>query len=172
MKRRLQGEVDWEKLWLELEPLIKNLIKTRLYFITPHQVEDICQDIWLRAYSNRNQLRVGKNIKGYVYRLTMNHLTDLIRKYYRTTGFSELPLGEAIQIDREDLSLNSILGLLPKEDQTIIQLNFLEGYSQREIAKRLEIPIGSMSGKLKHSLQKMHIQLKKENLLPEDFTGE
>jgi len=57
----------------------------------------------------------------------------------------------------DDVGLQKTLGNLPEENRKLIELAYFQGYTQEEIAKLLNIPLGTVKTRIRATI----IQLRK-----------
>ena len=62
--------------------------------------------------------------------------------------------------DREKL-VRKCLQSLPEDQREVVRLSYIEGLAHPEIAKRLEIPLGTVKSRLRLSFQKLRPMLRK-----------
>ena len=77
----------------------------------------------------------------------------------------ELPAGDAYDIwsqvarGLDATQVRAALALLPEEQRAAIELAFLGGYSNSEVAERLGIPLGTVKSRIRLGMQKMRVTL-------------
>jgi RNA polymerase sigma-70 factor (ECF subfamily) len=62
--------------------------------------------------------------------------------------------GEAVRRD-EGGRVRTALGALPSDQRQVIALAYFDGMSQSEIARELELPIGTVKGRTRLGLEKL-----------------
>lgn len=112
----------------------------------PHQAEDLCQEIWFKAYRELDKLRDPAAFPGWLYRITLRACIGAARKRSRvpsTTALTDEQAGspsgnanpETIAAHREAVRLMwEALGALPPRQHTALFLKEVEGRTYREIA--------------------------------------
>ena len=131
--------------------------------------EDLVQETYIRAFRFRDQFTLGTNMKAWLFRILTN---TFINTYRRKTaqpevtdldGIDEFSLYRRMADDRaastspdpEAELLNSVvdsevtdaLEELPEKFRTTVLLD-VEGFSYKEIAEMLSIPIGTVMSRL------------------------
>ena len=71
---------------------------------------------------------------------------------------------EQAHLSLESGRIQKALVALPLEQQQAIQLAYFDGLSSSEIAQQLEVPLGTVKGRLRIGLQKMRALLDRGNL--------
>lgn len=135
--------------------------------------EDIVQEASLRAYRNFNRFKQGTNFKAWIITILRNIYINRYRKkirepekveYELVENFISLP--EVSSVDEENFSeaINSSINKLPEELKTTITLFYLEGFSYKEIAKMMDVPIGTVMSRLYTARQMLKRQLLKRDV--------
>jgi RNA polymerase sigma-70 factor (ECF subfamily) len=131
--------------------------------------EDLVQETFIRAFRFRDQFTLGTNMKAWLFRILTN---TFINTYRRKTaqpevtdleGIDEFSLYRRMADDRAASSspdpeaelLNSVVDTevtdalqeLPEKFRTTVLLD-VEGFSYKEIAEMLGIPIGTVMSRL------------------------
>lgn len=140
---------------------------TIIYQIIPQQevAEDVLQEVFLKIWQN---IRSYDSTKGRLYtwmlNIARNQAIDKTRSKDfnnrgKTTELSENVYKEegAVEIKMDDVGLQKTLGNLPEESRKLIELAYFQGYTQEEIAKLLNIPLGTVKNRIRATI----IQLRK-----------
>jgi RNA polymerase sigma factor (sigma-70 family) len=115
-------------------------------------IEDLCQDIYVRAYENARQ-GLPKSARAYVFTIARNLLIDRIRNAQivpietiadleSLTVASDQPSADQRVMARQELRrLQTALEELPPRCREAVILKKIEGLSIREIAQRMGISV-------------------------------
>jgi RNA polymerase sigma-70 factor (ECF subfamily) len=131
--------------------------------------EDLVQETFIRAFRFRDQFTLGTNMKAWLFRILTN---TFINTYRRKTaqpevtdleGIDEFSLYRRMADDRAassspdpeaellkgvvDTEVTDALQELPEKFRTTVLLD-VEGFSYKEIAEMLGIPIGTVMSRL------------------------
>ena len=127
--------------------------------------KDLVQDTYLKAFRFINSFERGTNAKAWLFRILKNSFINEYRKkskqpakvdynevasYYNPDdagkGMTDLRL-ETVQHMIGD-EITGALNALPVDFRTVIILGDLEGFTYEEMAKILDIPIGTVRSRL------------------------
>ena len=144
----------------------------------PTVAEDLVQDAMLRAWRSFHTFREGTNIRAWLYRILMNAHVDRYRKAARTPEVLEDQIGDdyiyAGARDGAALSqagnpevevldgimdeeVRESLDALPLPFRAAVMLVDVEGFSYKEAAEILGVPIGTVMSRLsraRHALKR------------------
>jgi RNA polymerase sigma-70 factor (ECF subfamily) len=134
----------------------------------PADAEDVVQETFLKAYRAYDTFKAGTNLKAWLYRILTNTYINRYRKSQRRP--SEVELGElqdlylyrrlgeqsgARQSAEEevlerfvDADVKQALESLPEHFRMPVLLADVEGFSYKEIAEILDVPIGTVMSRL------------------------
>lgn len=120
--------------------------------------EDVLQEVFIKLYQHMQHQEIT-NIKAWLIRVSRNTALDLYRKKKREmTGF-EADYFERAHLISEDpidkMVLAKYLKLLNSEERQIFILKEISGMKHKEIAKIMEIPLGTVLWKYGIALKKL-----------------
>ena len=134
----------------------------------PADAEDVVQETFLKAYRAYDTFTVGTNLKAWLYRILTNTYINKYRKKQRRPNEVELGelqdlylykrLGEhsGAQVSAESEALDlfvdediiEALESLPENFRLPVLYADVEGFSYKEIAEILDVPIGTVMSRL------------------------
>jgi len=160
----------------------------------PADAEDLVQETYLKAYRAYHTFTEGTNLKAWLYRILTNTYINKYRKDSRRPNEVDLGTVEDLYLYRrigseasaeaarttEERVLDGLVESdikeavedLPETFRLPVLLADLEGFSYKEIAKILDIPIGTVMSRLHRGRKAMQKRLwefaKDRGLLPEE----
>ena len=133
--------------------------------------EDAAQEVFLKAYTGLNSFRGDSKLSVWLYRITSNVCTDMLRRRRETVSLSqENEEGEPLQLElpderfdpvalaeRKDLreQIGAALNALPPEAREILLLRELGGQSYDEIAAALDLDLGTVKSRIFRARKKL-----------------
>ena len=133
------------------------------------EAEDLVQETYIRAFRFKEQFEPGTNLKAWLFRILTNTFINLFRRrktqpqttelddvdesalYRHMTGSSAASSAsqpEKVVLDSVvDTEVTAALEELPEKFRTVVLLD-VEGFSYKEMAEMLHIPIGTVMSRL------------------------
>ena len=139
-------------------PMLLRLACTRLD--DPADAEDIVQEVFLKLLTARPLFRDSEHEKAWLIRTTLHRASDLRRSAARRN----VPLEEAAQAaaPQAGSELLTAVRALPEPYSAVIHLYYYEGYSIKEIAKLLRLPVSTVGTRLARGRERLRRMLKEE----------
>jgi len=126
------------------------------------EAEDLVQETYVHAASHCEQLRLGSNLRGWLFTIMRNTWLQQLRHARAGPQFVTLDDDKAAQYvtdasddpqtiyvriwERDEIRI--ALGLLPGACREILVLRDIEGFSYKEIAAILDCPLGTIMSRL------------------------
>lgn len=132
---------------------------------------DLLQDTSLKALDNEDKFLPDTNFKGWVYTIMRNIFINNYRKAVRDQTFVDqtenlyhLNSSQDILLDSGEASfdmkeMRRIVNSLPKEYRVPFAMH-VSGFKYREIADKLDLPLGTVKSRIFFTRQKLQIALK------------
>lgn len=127
--------------------------------LAPFAAEDVTQDvmetIWRKAHLYDPEKSAAAT---WVFHIARNRRIDLRRRSREFSDAAEDLLviadpaegsDDCLDAARRDQQVRSALDALPREQVTLVRLAFFEGLSHSTIARRLQLPIGTVKSRLR-----------------------
>lgn len=139
----------------------------------PALAEEVTQDIWLKAGSFNSE---RGQPKGWIMSVAHHKIVDVIRSRRRTivntdpADYETLDLLPATcasteaQVEQtlERERIMRALATIPESQRQVIMLAYFEGFSQSEIAERLDQPLGTIKTRVRLAMQKLRTVLEND----------
>jgi len=135
--------------------------------------EDVVQEAYLKALKGFNGFR-GTNPRAWLLKIVRNTAYDWAKKH--SNDLKEIPFDERIHAvawgrrlspsflqDRIN-QLDAALTQLPAEFREILLLRDIEGWSYKELASALSLPLGTVMSRLNRARQRLREEIAKAQL--------
>ncbi|MBA3665777.1 MAG: sigma-70 family RNA polymerase sigma factor [Bacteroidetes bacterium] len=130
------------------------------YVFNEHIAEDLCQEVFVKAWNNILQFDPQKGkIYTWLLSIARNHCRDYLSSKYHQTSKINVRLEEGLpKIIKNSFSnpdtneIKDLLEKLPEDLFEITQLVYLHGYTQEEVAKIKQVPLGTVKTKSRRAL--------------------
>lgn len=117
--------------------------------------EELVQDTLLRAWRFYDRFEPGTNCKAWLFRIMIN-LSTRVRQKRSVESRISVPLDETHAVDHafceDDLLEQSLIkrafDALPHEQRTVLHMAVFDGFTCREIAQLLSLPMGTVMSRL------------------------
>jgi RNA polymerase sigma-70 factor, ECF subfamily len=158
-----------ERFEREVLPLLPSLYGAALRMTrNPADAEDLLQETTLRAYRGFGTFEPGTNLKAWLYRILTNSYINTYRKKQREPRTVEGPEdvedwylfdrlgGQSVERSAEedvleaipDADVKAALESIPENFRMAVLLADVEGFSYKEIAEIMDVPIGTVMSRL------------------------
>jgi len=135
----------------------------------PADAEDLVQDTYLRAFRFRDQFIPGSNLRAWLFKILSNTAISRFRHTSHERGNTSLDDMEETELypqlmdgagrlpeSAEEEALGGLLDVdvrraleeLPEPFKLVVVLSDVAGFSYREIADMLEVPLGTVMSRL------------------------
>lgn len=134
--------------------------------------EDVVQEAFVSLWRSAGSYeRARGSVRNWVLRIVHNRGVDALRRSIVRDGpvqfddaiAERMPASERTdeEIERREQTaeVKGALGLLPPEQRRVIELAYYSGFTHVEIAEVLEMPIGTVKGRMRLGLAKLRESL-------------
>jgi len=170
-------------------PFINQLYSAALKMTrNPADAEDLVQETYAKAFSSFHQFQEGTNLKAWLYRILANTYINLYRQAQRrpqianeaeildwqlaqaeSHASSPTPSAEMEAMSRiTDSNVVAAMRALKEEYRYVVYLADVEGFSYKEIASILDIPIGTVMSRLSRGRELLRRNLREAFGMAED----
>ena len=158
----------------------------------PSDAEDLVQETFLKAYRAFDSFKEGTNLKAWLYRILTNTFINQYRAKKRRPDQVELDDTEDFYLFRRmggleaadanrtaetevldalpDAEVKEALEALPEQFRMAVILADVEGFSYKEIAEILDVPIGTVMSRIHRGRKQLQKRLweyaERNNLRP------
>jgi RNA polymerase sigma-70 factor (ECF subfamily) len=148
-----------EDCYRALGPLVMSYLSR---YVPRADVEDVMQRVFYEVWRVRDRYDPQQSLRGWVLGIARKRAIDHLRKR-RDAVVSIDAVREITGDDGREVAerygwadeLRTALGLLPALQREVIAMAYYEGYSQTEIATRLDIPLGTVKTRTSRGLQRL-----------------
>jgi RNA polymerase sigma-70 factor (ECF subfamily) len=140
----------------------------RLLVGSPDVAEDLTAQTFEKALRHFDEVRAPESASAWLFRIARNVAADYSRRAKPTVSLERLlpeehPQAEAVEeeaIAREERrTLLTHLSRLPEREREVIGLKFVARLSNREIARVLQMPEGTVGSTLYRALRRLRMAL-------------
>jgi RNA polymerase sigma-70 factor, ECF subfamily len=160
-----------QEIYRRYESTLRAVIQSVLH--EDGETDDALNDVFLQLWEHANRFIPEKGLHGFLVTLARRRALDRLRRrlaYRRATDRFEIELKAELRVENRfhdfqppnsDLTdlLQNVIATLPEPQQEVVQLAFFEGLSQREIAARKSIALGTVKTRLQLAQKKLFNQL-------------
>ncbi len=128
--------------------------------------KDIVQDSWKSILSNLYKLREPEMFGSWAFKIVTRKALDQLNKQkivqQELQKYKILAVTDAINVPIEEraILLQKAVLTLPTNQQLVLRLFYLEGYSLKEMSQILEISMGTVKSRLFYGREKLKTILK------------
>ena len=163
-------------------PLMDSLYGAALRLTrNPSDAEDLVQETYLKAYRGFGGFEEGTNLRAWLYRILTNTFINSYRAKKRRPDETELDEVEDLYLYRKlggleaamagrsaedelmdwftDAEVKDAVEALPEQFRMAVLLADVEGFSYKEIAEILDIPLGTVMSRLHRGRKAMQKKL-------------
>ncbi len=144
----------------------------RKFLAREEEIEDLVQDVFIKAYTNINSFDIKLRFSPWIYRIAHNtFVNELKRKSRYGFDFFEadvlLPLlpaperaDDEVLSDELRLEIDKSLKSLPPKYREVIILHYFEDLSYQEISDILKIPVTTVGVRMTRARAKLKEEIK------------
>jgi RNA polymerase sigma factor (sigma-70 family) len=140
-------------------------IAIQAYRLSPHEAEDVFQEVFARAYEHLGKLRSDEAIRPWLGQLTRRLSIDRLRQTRRERSSDEEIEAVEVEADGEleqielAVLVHAAMAGLPDNCREILDRFFARDESYSEIADALEIPMGTVASRISRCLVRLRTEI-------------
>jgi RNA polymerase sigma-70 factor, ECF subfamily len=142
-----------------------------------HAAEDLVQDAFLKVWRSATSYRADRgSVRTWLLSIVHNRGIDQLRSLASRRRTQEKieasapksqpseAFAESWRNSQRD-QVRKALGTLPKEQLKILELAYFSGYTHVEIAELLDVPLGTVKGRMRLGLKKIRDYFHSQNMV-------
>ena len=156
VKKAKKGDNDsFDKLIQMIKKELYLIAKTRLN--SEDDIADCMQDTILLAYQNIHKLRKVKYFKTWIIRILINECNKINKNNKQSISLESDVIDTITSQDFNDskIQFDSVISSLNKDEQLILTLYYVSGYTVKEISKITKINENTIKTKMKRAKEKL-----------------
>jgi RNA polymerase sigma-70 factor (ECF subfamily) len=140
-----------------------------------HDAEDVVQEIWLRLWDKREQIGNIRSVEAFAFTMTRNLCLDKF-KLKKPTYYDDREEGayryeeadhdpdphSSLELKDTMERVNQIIGRLPEQQQTLLQMRDVEGLEYEEIADITGLEINAIRVNISRARKKVRETIQKK----------
>jgi RNA polymerase sigma-70 factor (ECF subfamily) len=142
--------VTTETIWRGFSEQLRAFVRRRVP--DDAAADDILQDVFLKVHTRLQTLRDVRRLAPWLYAITRNALADHYRRPPLSPLPEDIPAGEepAGRCEKKQLAayLLTLVGCLPEGYRRAVELYELEGLTQKEVARRLDLSVSGAKSRI------------------------
>ena len=157
----IQSILDGDKeMYSLLVERYQNMVLGYAFHLCKNQdtASDLAQETFIAAYNTLDRLKEPAAFPNWLMGIVRNKYRNLGREYrIPTIPLTELGIdipdsGQKPMYSEEQLeNISKYVSSLPEDYQEVVLLRYLQGFSYKEIAKILKVPVTTVTGRLTHA---------------------
>jgi RNA polymerase sigma-70 factor (ECF subfamily) len=134
--------------------------------------EEVAQDAFLALWRNGTRYEQSRgSVRNWILGIVHNRAIDSLRRTVRhesrragDEGLAERLMApdrtdEEVGRREEAGTIRTLLDDLPADQRRVIELAYFAGFTHTEIAEMLEIPVGTVKGRMRLGLDKLRVRM-------------
>jgi RNA polymerase sigma-70 factor, ECF subfamily len=132
-----------------------------------YSAEEITQDVFMKIWKKAHLFDQSKKLSTWLLTITKNTTIDYMRK---SSKFTKVDIDKLAEIRESEVDLDVAvmtnqlkeeIKKLPPDQRKVIELMYMQGHTQKEIAELLNIPLGTVKSRVKLGINRLRRQMQK-----------
>ena len=154
--------VDEQTFVREAQAMERTLYRiSRSYLPRWEDCADAVQEALGKAWAKRRQADPGY-FRAWLTRIVINECHNCYRRQKRIVYAEQAEAGQNPAFD-DAIALRQSLSTLPEKLRLPLLLHYLEGFSLKEVARILRLPIGTVKSRLHQARKALKLELEQED---------
>jgi RNA polymerase sigma-70 factor (ECF subfamily) len=143
----------------------------------PEDAEEITLDVYTRVWEKADTYRPEQaKVTTWLTRMTRNRSIDILRReeirpMKHSVSWADVSLEPTVDKDKPEAAahlsmqkerVREAVACLPDSQKEVLALAYFKGYSHSEIARELDIPLGTAKARIRSGMQKLRTLLQDE----------
>lgn len=145
------------------------------YLKTKEDTEELVQDVFLKIWENRKNLKKESSLKSYLFTIAYHNMCRFFRKkqihekYKEEIGFTDsktINIEEQLEYKATLDQVDQLIDKLPDNQRIIFIKSRKEGKSTREIAEEMNLSPGTVDNNISAALKFLRNHISDNNFAP------
>jgi len=147
--------MDKQSFTQRVEQCSRTLYRVAMsYTGNPSDAADAVQEALLRAWNRRDTLRSEAHFSTWLTRILINECKTLLKRRRRLLPSEHLPENSVLPPDADRTVFEALIRLDEKYRVPLV-LHAVEGYSLKEIASMLHLPLGTVKTRISRARKQL-----------------
>jgi len=135
--------------------------------------EEIMQEVMLNVWRKAEQYdRTQASVSTWIFRIARNRRIDTLRRQNKPELDAEDPMLRPAEAETPDITVNrsqieaqvrTAMETLPEDQLVLLKAAFYEGLSHSEIAKRFDLPLGTVKSRIRLAFMRLRGSLERDH---------
>lgn len=158
--------IDSEMLYTQYGDRLYSYLLYKM--INEQDAQDVFHEAFIKIHKSLGSLDPALNYKAWCFKIVQNTMQDFFRRRrseshkYESMKYEESAIHENTDIKE---SITTLVKELPAEQQEVIYMHYIMGFTFREIAELSELSINTISARARYALAKLRAMMEEENEL-------
>jgi RNA polymerase sigma-70 factor (ECF subfamily) len=140
------------------------------YYNIPEDAKNVVQDVFIKLWEERSNIKEELSLNNYIYTITKNHLFNVQRKKINEKAYRNYIIDHLVQVPNLENELiyadlkekiDQVIEILPPQRKKVFLMVNVEGLSNREVADIMNLSIRTIEVHKSLALQTIRKALKK-----------
>ena len=131
-------------------------------YVGRDEAEDVMQRTFLDAWRNAGRYDPGQRFTGWLFTIAHRRAVDALRRRRHQVvdvdALRELSGEdgrEMVNRFADAADVRAAVAQLPDHERVVVELSYFEDLSQREIAERLDVPVGTVKARVSRGIRRL-----------------